>query len=383
MLPRYNTDLTGEAITNIAKRRVIARMKQKFQEYPEFVSDVSFRDSRRVDITISNILVLLEKITGYMNAMIDSIFLSAGGRAEFKSGDDYFIVVDYLRILSAEEMPKLRRYLEFFYNNIASVKLSDFNRVRANMIDLLEVYGELQAVSIRDSRADNLFDMFNFVEPDVSGYLVGGVGGRPRGRPRKTPPAPPARPISSYFIPAPAPAPAPPAQVIEGDEVFEIEVAPRTRTRRFIQPSTTTPQIDADSWEDMAVPEPRMQTTSVSGLPRSRPTIRIGEPVDREYLEAVELQGSYEYEIDRQMLYKYWKQLIQEMEGATGVISRWTAIVATYNEKRPALSANPKSSIRDEAVRDEEAIGEMVGSGKYMYYNVYDAGRPTIPNRYA
>lgn len=374
MIPRYNTDLTGEALTNVAKRRVIARTKQKFQEYPKFMSSTTFRDTRRVDTTISNILTLLDKLTGYMSGMIDSIFVSRGGKSEFKSQDDYFIVIEYLRTLTAEELPKLKRYLEFFYNNIANVKLSDFNTVRSSIINFVENYELLKSVSIRDRYSDNLYDMFNFVEPDVSGYLYGGGPGRPRGRPRKNPPQPPATPptrdIRDFF-------PNIESEPVEEEE-FEIEV-PRRRIPRPSIPSRPTLNIEEIEQEDFDEPT---ETTNVSGLQNIRPTINIGETVNNPNLGVTELQGTYDYEIDRSILFKYWKQLIEQMEGITGIIPWWKSIVATYNETRPSLTSNPKSSIREEEIKDDSAIGEKVGSGQYMYYNVYDAGLPYIPNKY-
>ena len=127
MIPSYNTDLTGEYNLNLAKKRVVNKMKKTYSEYPtEYMTSELLMETNKIDSTINNVYNLLDKLINIFNEMIDSV-VTNGNKSEFKSEDDYFIVLSYLRTLSTEDVPKLTRYLDFLFSSLNVIKISDFN----------------------------------------------------------------------------------------------------------------------------------------------------------------------------------------------------------------------------------------------------------------
>ena len=55
-------------------------------------------ETNKVDSTINNVYNLLDKLINIFNEMIDSV-VTNGNKSEFKSEDDYFIVLAHLRTL--------------------------------------------------------------------------------------------------------------------------------------------------------------------------------------------------------------------------------------------------------------------------------------------
>lgn len=338
MIPRYNTDLTGESNLNVSKRRIINKLVQTYSEYPEvYLTESAYRDNKKLETMLNSIYTNMDLILLLFKESIDGINTN-GDASEFNDEGEYEDHIIALRQLITQEIPKLRRALEVIYSNIDSLKLKDFNKINEYINEISNLYAVLKSLVIKDLNADNLYDFFKFLEDNISGYLKGGAGKKGRsGRKKKPEPESKSENIMKYLTKGKK------KEMEEEDEEDEGE----------------------DEVIDLAELEAEFEK-----LQKGEAGVAFNPQLENVYeYEPDESLGSdiYDYTIDRAKIKDVWIKLMILLEGANGVFTRWNALKRIYNEKRPSLKPNPKQSMRE----DKEDKEEMEGG------YIYDASLPT------
>jgi hypothetical protein len=327
MIPYYNTDLTGESNLNVSKRRVMSKLTQTYSQYPEvYMTQTDYKDNKKLESTLNTIFNNMDIILILFSDLIENIY-SNGSASEFVNEGEYNIHILSLRDLLLEQLPKLNRALEIFYTNIDNVKLKDFNKLNDYFKEIKNVYTTLKGLVIKDINADNLYDFFKFLEPNVSGYLKG--GGRRNGSKNK----PKETPMPSENI----------MRFLSNVRAEEAEKAKKTKKRAE----------EAEEKEEGLLQEVKEDEDEE-------------EAVQEEQLQKKIMEDVYDYVIDRANLKDKWVKLIDLFESENGIFNKWNELVRIYNEKRPSLRPNPNSSMRQ----------EMEGGC------MYDASLPFCPNKY-
>lgn len=325
MIPRYNSDLTGESNLNVSKRRVINKLMQTYSEYPEvYMTENAYKENRKLETILNTIFTNMDVVLILFSELIDGID-SNGMASEFTDEGEYNDHLSAMRDLTQEQIPKLKRGLEIVYSNIDNLKLKDFNKLNDYIKEIRNSYNILKGLVIKDINADNLYDFFKFLEPNVTGYLKGGVGKKGRsGRKKKEPEPSKSEDIMKYLT----------KKGKKGEE------------------------DDEEEKEEEELQEEK------SGVEFGEDNIYEYEP-DESLMSDV-----YNYSINRASIREKWSKLIDLLEGVSGIFNRWFNLVRIYNEKRPSLKPNPKQSMREEV--DEEMEGGFI----------YDASLPYYPNKY-
>lgn len=332
MIPYYNTDLTGESNLNVSKRRVMSKLTQTYSQYPEvYMTQTDYKDNKKLESTLNTIFNNMDIILILFSDLIENIY-SNGSASEFVNEGEYNIHILSLRDLLLEQLPKLNRALDIFYENIDNVKLKDFNKLNDYFREIKNVYTTLKGLVIKDINADNLYDFFKFLEPNISGYLKGGAGKKGmKWRKKSTTPAMPSENIMRFLSNVRAEEGRKTKKSLKGLQAEE----PEEKEEGLLQE-----EKEEDEDEEEAVQEEQLQK-------------KIMEDV-------------YDYVIDRANLKEKWVKLIDLFESENGIFNKWNELVRIYNEKRPSLRPNPNSSMRE----------EMEGGC------MYDASLPFCPNKY-